>query len=258
MYRYIPLSLLLVAIVVAPARAQWAVIDPANLVQTVAIAERTWRHYDELRRQYETVRRMAARLGDMGRFGVPELPIGMHDPGRWEYGRTWLDALNVGDITGAAYASVTLPLDAPNGGLGRLTPAARRAFERRYSTVEVADAVTRMGGHQVAMIRNYYERVQRALEALEGHVLSARPESHEMTAILDEIAASELIARRQDTATNQLLSHAVEQLLSRGKRQRDTEAETLNMSLTTLQDAADVNRAFVRGTADALRTWRQP
>ena len=33
-----------------------------------------------------------------------------------------------------------------------------------------------------------------------------------MTDVLDKIAAGELLGRRQDTATNQLLSHALEQL----------------------------------------------
>jgi hypothetical protein len=79
-----------------------------------------------------------------------------------------------------------------------------------------------------------------------------------MTAILDKIAAGELLGRRQDMAANQLLSHALEQLLARGKRQRDTEAVTMNMQLTSWRDGGAANEAFVSGTADALRTWRQP
>ena len=79
-----------------------------------------------------------------------------------------------------------------------------------------------------------------------------------MTAILDKISAGELLARRQDMATNQLLSHALEQMLARSKRERDTEAATINMQLTTWRDAAAANAAFVAGTGDALRTWRQP
>ena len=59
-------------------------------------------------------------------------------------------------------------------------------------------------------------------------------------------------------AANQLLSHALEQLLARSKRQRDTEAATLNMQLTTWREAEAANRAFAAGTGDALRTWRQP
>ena len=79
-----------------------------------------------------------------------------------------------------------------------------------------------------------------------------------MTATLDKIAAGELIGRRQDMATNQLLSHALEQLLARGKRLRDTEAVTMNMQLVTWRDGRAANEAMVAGAGDALRTWRQP
>ena len=44
----------------------------------------------------------------------------------------------------------------------------------------------------------------------------------------------------------------------RGKRQRDTEALAMNMQLVTWRDARAANEAFVAGTGDALRTWRQP
>ncbi|MBI2828344.1 MAG: hypothetical protein HYX77_03610 [Acidobacteria bacterium] len=79
-----------------------------------------------------------------------------------------------------------------------------------------------------------------------------------MTAILDKVASGELLARRQDMAANQLLSHALEQLLARSKRLRDTEATTINMQLVTWRDGRGANNAFVAGTGDALRTWRQP
>ena len=70
-----------------------------------------------------------------------------------------------------------------------------------------------------------------------------------MTAILDKVAAGELLGRRQDMAANQLLSHALEQLLARSKRQRDTEASTLNMQLVTWRDGEAANRAFRAGAA---------
>ncbi len=96
------------------------------------------------------------------------------------------------------------------------------------------------------------------MRELESDVLNGLLRYHEMTAILDKIAGGELLARRQDMATNQLLSHALEQLLARGKRQRDTEAATMNMQLVTWRDGRAANDALVAGTGDALRTWRQP
>jgi len=115
-----------------------------------------------------------------------------------------------------------------------------------------------MGGHQVGLMRGYYGELQRAVEALERDVLNSGSSYHEMTAILDKVAAGELLGRRQDMATNQLLSHALEQLLARSKRLRDTEAVTMNMQLATWRDGRAANDALVRGAGDALRTWRQP
>ena len=258
MSRRLWVSLVFLAVSAAPLRAQFAVIDPANLTQAILIAERTWAHYDELRRQFETIRRMGQGLGNMEGYRVPTIAMTRHDPGRWEYGRPWIEGLNSGDPTGAAYWATTVPLQPPNGGVARLTPAARRAFERQYATVEITDAVAMMGGHQVALVRGYHGRLQQAVQALERDVLNGRLPFHEMTAILDTIAAGELLARRQDMATNQLLSHALEQLLAGSKRQRDTEAATINMQLVTWRDGSVANRAFVAGTGDALRTWRQP
>ena len=251
-------SLVVVTVIAAPVDAQFAVIDPANLAQVILIARRTQQHLDELQAQSRTLLRMAQGLGTMERYRVPAVPITRHDPTRWEYGRPWIEGLNSGDPMGAAYGATTVPVQRPDEELRRLTPAARRAFERQYATIEITDAVAQTGGHQVALVRGYHSRLQQAVHALERDVLNARPQFHEMTAILDKVAAGALLARRQDMAANQLLSHALEQLLARSKRLRDTEATTVNMQLVTWRDGRGANDAFVAGTGDALRTWRQP
>ncbi len=241
-----------------PARAQFVVIDPANLVQTTLIAYRLQQHYAELRAQYLLVLRMAQGLGPLDRYRIPAIPITAHDPSRWDFGRRWIQALNDGDATGSAYLSAALPLLRPTITPATLTPAARATLEREYATVEITDSVAMMGGHQVALARGYADRLQQAIAALESDVVSGDSRYHEMTAVLDKIAAGEVLARRQDMLSNQLLSHALEQLLARGKRLRDTEAATLNMQLVTWRDGESANDAFAAGTGDALRTWRQP
>ena len=240
-----------------PASAQFAVIDPANLAQAILIVQRTQRHLEELRAQYRTIVQMAQGLGRMDQYRTPPSVLTRHDAGRWSYGRQWITALNSGDATGAAYLATATPLAAPNVP-ARLPAAARRAFERQYATVEITDSVAMMGGHQVGLMRGYYGELQRAVDALERDVLNSGSSYHEMTAILDKVAAGELLGRRQDMATNQLLSHALEQLLARGKRQRDTEASTLNMQIVSWRDGQAANRAFRHGTGDALASWRQP
>jgi len=240
------------------AHAQMAVIDPANLGQTVLIAQRTQRILEEMQGQYRTIMRMSRGLGDMEGFRIPPISGAKHAPERWAYARPWLSGLNSGDPTGAGYASTTVALGQFMPPPGRIPAKAQRSFDRQLATIEVADSVAMMASHQVGAIRQYNGRVQQAVHELEEVVMDKLPRFHEITAILDKVAAGELIGRRQDMAANQLLSHAVEQLLARGKRLRDAEASTMNMQLTAWREGRRTNDAMVSGSSEALRTWRQP
>jgi len=258
MLRRLVVILMLAAALTVPASAQLVVIDPANLVQTVLIAQRAQQAYEQLQNEYLLIQRMAQRLGDLTAYQIPPIAITRHDSGRWEFGRPWIEGLNSGDARGTAYLATALPLLPPDVHLTELEPQARRMFERRYATVEISDSVAMLGGHQVALMRGYHDTLQAAVERLQDDVLNGSSDVHQMTAVLDKVAAGELLARRQDMAANQLLSHALEQLLARNKRERDTEAATINMQITTWRDAPAANAAFARGTGDALRSWRQP
>src|SRR5579872_2679041 len=85
-----------------------------------------------------------------------------------------------------------------------------------------------------SLVRGYSDRLQQLTQDLEADILNPSSRYHEMTAVLDKVATGELLGRRQDMATNQLLSHALEQLLARSKRMRDTEAATMSMRLLGL------------------------
>ena len=250
-----------VLVLLAPAtsaRAQLVVVDPGNLAQTVMIAERTLREYETLLTQYQTIVRMSQGLGSLDRYRIPTIGITGHDPARWPYGAPWLQGMNSGDARGTLYFQTARPLERPGALLAQLPPAARKAIENAYATIEITDSVAQVGGHQVALIRGYNGVLQEATQALEADVMDPRSRFHEMTAVLDKVAASELLARRQDMATNQLMSHALEQLLVRSKRLRDTEAATMNMRLLGLRDGHAAGTNLISGAANDLRTWRQP
>src|SRR6478735_11800342 len=178
-----------------PARAQFVVIDPANLVQTTLIAYRLQQHYAELRAEYLTVLRMAQGLGDLNRYRIPAIPISSHDPARWDFGRPWIQALNTGDPTGSAYLSTALPLLRPSTTPSTLSAAARQMLQREYATIEITDSVAMMGGHQVALARGYSGQLQDAVASLESDVVNSGSNYHEMTAVLDKIATGELLGR---------------------------------------------------------------
>ena len=240
------------------ASAQLAVIDPSNLQQTVLIAQRTQRHLEELQAQFRTILRMSRGLGDLDRYRTPGIVGAFHNPSRSPYAAAWLQGLNAGDPTGAAYDALTVALRPIESLPRNMTAAAHRTFSNQIASMELSDSVAMMAGHQIGAIRQYNGVLQKGVDSLEEDVMNGLARYHELTAILDKVAAGELLGRRQDMAANQLLSHAVEQLLARGKRLRDAEALTMNMQLTTWRDGRRANDAMVSGTADALRTWRQP
>jgi hypothetical protein len=251
-------AIVLVLMAAAPMRAQEVVLDPTNLVETILIAERTAREYETLIEQYQTIVRMARGLGALDRYRMPTIGITSHDLSRWPFAAPWLQGLNSGDPYGGLYDQTARVLERPGVLLSALPPAARKAIENAYATIELTDSVAVIGANQVALIRDYSRRLQDAIAELQRDVLNPSSDYHQVTAVLDKVAAGELIGRRQDMATNQLLSHALEQLLIRGKRARDTEAVNMNMRLLGMRDGRAAGASLVRGAADDLRAWRQP
>src|SRR6266850_4537344 len=201
--------------------------------------------------------RMARGLGSLDRYRIPPIAIRGHDPSRWPFAAPWLEGLNIGDPYGGLYDKTARVLERPGVLLDTLPQAARKAIENAYATIELTDSVAVVGANQVALIRGYSQQLQDAMAALQNDILNPSNDYHQVTAVLDKVAAGELIGRRQDMATNQLLSHALEQLLVRGKRARDTETVHMNMRLLGMRDGRAAGASLVRGAADDLRTWRQ-
>jgi hypothetical protein len=139
-----------------------------------------------------------------------------------------------------------------------LPPTARRAVEARLATVDLTDAAVIAATHGTGQLRlNGRRRELQAIDALERHVVDPSNEQS-ATAVLDKVSGASLIGARQRQARIQLLTGVLEQLLVDSKRARDTEAAVLGMQLTTWRDGRAANEAFMAGTGDALRTWRQP
>jgi hypothetical protein len=256
-------SLVLVSCLAAD--AQIVIYDPsvaARNTTTAMIKEYLVNLQREQRRQ---ICRMARRLSvftDLNKYALREPPRwrkhNFEDPDAVMFARDYHAALNYGDPGGNAYAGVSVPLANPEGVLDEgAGVSALREFSARLATINVADATAVSATNDTGHVRYNGRRELRAIEQLERDVTDPS-QDQSTTAVVDKMSAAVLIGARQRQARAQLLVGIVEQLLVDSKRARDTEAALTNMQLATWRDGRAANDAFVAGTGDALRTWRQP
>lgn len=241
------------------ARAQIPVIDAANLIETAQTAINTYQMYRTLMREYEILVKMARRLPGMTRYITPDVPMIAHEASRYPSAALLLDALNSGDPGGERYVRVVRPAQRLQTLSTAMDAEARTMLERAYATIDVADSTASLAAHQLGHIRGFTRNAAGAIAAVERDTVGGSDDLHQQTAILDRINAAEVIARRQDTATNQLLSHLLEQLLVTNKRERDAEAVLMNMRINQLRYyRAYSGSFFTESAASRARDWRQP
>lgn len=260
-WRSLLVTFTVTALTAQTAQAQLAVNDVAVTLRNTATAvakEYLVQVQDE---QHRKLRRMAQRLSlftDLRKYVLEEPPRWRTHGGDYFFARPYNDALIFGDAGGTAYRSLTHPLVTSVDRLTQLPPTARRAIESRLATIDLTDAATIAATHDTGQLRlNGRRRELQAIDALEGHIVDPSNEQS-ATAVLDKISGASLIGARQRQARSQLLTGVLEQLLVDSKRARDTEAAVLGMQLTRWRDGRAANEAFMAGTGDALRAWRQP
>ena len=129
----------------------------------------------------------------------------------------------------------------------------------RLATIELADAVAMSAINDTGSLRlNGRKQELPAIDALEAQVIDPSDEQS-TTAVLDKISGA-VPDRRPTTAGAEPAAgrRSWSSCWSTRKRDRDTDAAAMNMQLVTWRDRRAANEAFVAGTGDALRTWRQP
>jgi len=247
--------------------AQIAVNDPAVTARNSVTAGLQEYLVSVQRYQHQELRRMARRLSaftNLDKYAVADIP-------QWRihvffdapeepvlFARDYHAALNYGNSSGNAYLGVTVPLlDAPAVFDEEVDAAALRELAARLATINVADATAVSATNDAGHVRYNGRRELQAISQLEADVIDPSQEQS-TTAVLEKLSGSALIGTRQRQARAELLVGIVEQLLVDSKRARDTEASVMNMQLATWREGRAANDAFVAGTGDALRTWRQP
>jgi hypothetical protein len=257
-------ALLVLALIAArsvESSAQISVHDPAITARNTATAVVKEFLLNTEREQHRQLRRMAKRLSlltSLAKYAPERPPRWRTHGGDFPFTHAYNHALIFGDPAGAAFLSVSHPVMDARHLLARLTPPARRFITSRLATVNTTDAAVIAATNDTGQLRyNGRKHELPAIDALEAHVIDPSDEQS-ATAVLDKISGAALIAARQRQARVQLLAGVVEQLLIDTKRARDADAAAMNMQLVNWRDGGAANEAFVAGSGDALRRWRQP
>ncbi len=232
-----------------PALAQWVVYDPANVIQTTLTADRMLRQLEQLRRQYETLERVAGRLGHLDDYRTEPFAAGRYDIGR--PGAELLAALNDGDEAGSRYRAVVSSL--PVLVASHVPAAARFILDAQHAALDVMDAISGRTVHEAGALRGAMDDLARATAIFERDVLR-QTEEESVTAVLDKIAGGGLLQARQSAATHALVALLVEHALAQTMRTRQTEAEAYQMRVGQL----NAPRVFASEGGSIDWTWRQP
>jgi hypothetical protein len=262
-------SLVLMLVVsVGLANAQFVVFDTALTLKDAAIAGLKELLRDTLGDEADRLYKMAKRLSafaDLGRFSIsdddtPKWRIHVFFGDEFLFANPYNAALNYGDATGDAYERVARPRVSPGielTALAETAPAAAAALIAELATLDAADSSIIASTNQTGLLRYNGRRELAAIEALQDDALDPSLDQS-ATAVLDKISGAGLIRAQQQQARMQFLAGIVEQLLVDNKRDRDTEAATMNMQLERLRWGSAVNRSLIAGAGDDLRAWRQP
>ena len=247
--------------VATPVSGQLVVYDAATTARNTITAAVKQYLFDTERLQHMKLREMARRLSaltNLRKYAMEDVPRWRTHGGDFFYAQPYNDALIFGDSSGSAFIELSQRLLADAGLLDRLDPAARRLVQARLATVNLTDAAAIAATHGSGQLRLLGRRGElQAIDALERDAIDPST-TQSTTAVLDKISGAALIGARQRQARIQLLVGVVEQLLVDSKRARDTDTAALAMQIATWRDGRAAANAFVAGSGDALRTWRQP
>ena len=247
--------------IASPVSAQLVVYDAATTARNTITAAVKQYLFETERQQHTKLREMARRLSaltNLRKFVMEDVPRWRTHGGDFFYAQPYNDALIFGDPAGSAFVELSQRLLADPSLLARLDSTARRLVEARLATVNLTDAAAIAATHGTGQLRWLGRKNELpAIDALERDVID--PSSDQSTAaVLDKISGAGVIGARQRQARIQLLVGMVEQLVVDSKRARDTDTAALAMQIVMWRDGRAAAEAFVAGSGDALRTWRQP
>jgi hypothetical protein len=170
-----------------------------------------------------------------------------------------MDAIDHGDPRGAAYERVAghVPFY-PADVIASLPPATRQRVAASVGGVMATDGWAQLAIHTLGQGREGGLASTRALDALQRDFTSDDRADNGSIAVLQEIAAADLLTSRDNQIANQTLSSVLEAAVVRHLRLRDALASALNVDIERRQNYPTVAKLANQDTSRLIQGWRLP
>ena len=248
------------------ARAQFAVVDSANLAEAVKEFKQMQQMYttaEQTRNQIISTYNLAYQMSRM-----PEDLAARYktDFAQWTnlsapntYGNTyaWVNALDIGGRPQAVSAfnnAIVRLLNFPTSALAALDADAQATIKNQYATSELAEGTTESTLSTLGSIRSNSEAFSSKLANLESDSFSTDPSQQTEMAVLGKINTAALLQIHSQQDTNQILAAEVQQQLIAQKQQIDAQNRAINQAIYFQQNFPDTMQKVNTGVSDSMRS----
>lgn len=258
--RYLRIGVLALALFTlapqAPARAQaydYLVYDDANWYEALL---QLLQFIEQLRFWVNQAKRLPIDMAT--RYHGHSVDWTLHDASAGLlYAQRILNALNIGDPTGAAYRQTVDPLDLPSDIVSRMPVNLQRRLTNGYAAIELADSVSKLAVNQTGAMRVEGPFNEQVAKDMEKDAVSTVDSFHTQIAVLNKINAATVLGLRMQDHIGKTLMSTLEQLVVTNRRQRDAEAVLMNATIYQWRFGPSYGDDLFRNTAASLDSWQQ-
>lgn len=243
--------------------------DPASIAQHAIITAITETINTILGDQAEEVYKWSRRLSTwlpMAKYSIDAL-----DQPDWRLHSFW-DASVIfskeyfrvltygGDASGVVgILPISVPRVNPDSVLMKLSPDASESLRADLATIDAADSTLILTSNMAGLLRYNGRSFGQANNDLQEDVLNESMDES-ATAVLDRIAAEQMIGARSKQTKIQMLAGLVELGVVDSKRERDRDVNQMNMMLRRMDKITDgeegADSSMVTNATSVIRGWR--
>jgi hypothetical protein len=248
------------------ARAQFAVVDSANLAEAVKEFKQMQQMYttaEQTRNQIISTYNLAYQMSRMpenlaARYKADFAQwTNVSAPNTYDNTSAWVNALDIGGRPHAVSAfnsAIVKLLNFPTSALAALDADAQATIKNQYATSELAEGTTESTLSTLGSIRSNSEAFSSRLANLESDSFSTDPGQQSEMAVLGKINTATLLQVHSQQDTNQILAAEVEQQLIAQKQQMDAQNRAINQAIYFQQNFPDMMQKVNTGVSQSMRT----